>query len=70
MNKTKPPATRSMTDLRNHLLETFDALRGNAMALDKAKEISNVAGKVISTAKSQVEYSAARKEKPRVPFMK
>lgn len=69
--KQKKPTrpTSTMTDLRNHLLETFDDVRNNAVPLDKAKEISSLAGKVINSAKVQVEYAVARKEKPRVPFM-
>lgn len=62
--------TKTMTDLRNRLLDVFDAMRSDAVPLAKAKEYANVAGKIINSAKAQIENSIARKEKPEIPFLK
>lgn len=63
-------ATTSMTDLRNKLLDIFDSLRASAIPLDRAKELSNAAGKIINSARAEIEYAKARKETPDIPFMK
>lgn len=47
-----------ITDLRNHLFETLEALRDpkNPMDLDRAKTIGLVSGKIIESAKVEVEF--------------
>ena len=60
----------SMTELRQQLLNVFDAIRADAVPLGKAKEMANVAGKIIKSAAVQVEYAVARKETPDIPFLK
>lgn len=66
----KPGATESMTGLRDRCLEVFDQFCDGKLPPDQLKEIANMAGKIISSAKVQVEYSIARKEKPEIPFLK
>lgn len=68
--KNELAPTTTITDLRNKLLDVFDSLRANAIPLPKAKEMANVAGKIINSAKVQIEYAAAKKETPELPFMK
>ena len=47
-----------MDDLRNHLFETLEALKDEdkPMDIDRAKAISNIAGRLIETAKVEVDY--------------
>lgn len=47
-----------LEDLRNHLFATLEALQDNdnPMDLDRAKTIAEVAGKVVDTAKVEVEF--------------
>jgi hypothetical protein len=47
-----------MEDLRNHLFATLEALQDteNPMELDRARTIADVAGKVVDTAKVEVEF--------------
>jgi hypothetical protein len=47
-----------MTDLRNHLFETLEALKDKdePMEIDRAKAISEVAGKLIESAKVEVDF--------------
>lgn len=80
MPKTKPKPktitatsasqTTTATMLRNKLLEVFDQLGANKIQGGKAKEMSNAAGKIISSVKVQLEYAAQRKERPVIPFCK
>ncbi len=62
--------TNNMTQLRNHMLAYADALRADSVPLAKVKEYANLAGKIIKSAATQVDYAVARKEKPDVPFLK
>jgi hypothetical protein len=63
-------STVTVTELRDMLLRVFDAMRADAIPLGKAKEMANVAGKIIKSASAQTEYAVARKEKPDIPFLK
>ena len=48
----------TMTDLRNHLFETLEALKDDEkpMALDRAKAIVDVAQTLINSAKVEVDF--------------
>jgi hypothetical protein len=58
-SKTK---INNVDDLRNKLSEVFEALRGGDIAHKEAKEISNLAGKMINSAKVQLDYHGLRKD--------
>lgn len=47
-----------MDDLRNHLFETLELLKDEEkpMDIERAKAISNIAGRLIETAKVEVDY--------------
>lgn len=63
-------ATLTITELRNDLLKVYDGLRSGSIESKDAKEINNTAGKVIASAKVQLEYSAVRGEKPEIDFLR
>jgi hypothetical protein len=63
-------ATLTITELRNDLLKVYDGLRAGTIESKDAKEINNTAGKVISSAKVQLEYAQIRNEKPDIDFLK
>jgi hypothetical protein len=50
-----------MSDLRNHLFETLEALKDteHPMDLDRAKAISDVAQTLINTAKVEIQFMEA-----------
>lgn len=55
--------------LRDELANVFSDLRAGKMKPGTAAELANVAGKMINSAKVQVEYYALRKETPNIPFL-
>jgi len=65
---TKAPKTA--TELREHLCETFNELQTGIINVKVACEMSNMAGKITTTIKMQLEYAKLRKEKPEIPFLK
>ena len=65
---TKVPTT--MTELRDDLLHVYREAREGQLKHELVKEAANVAGKIIKSAATQIEYAALCKEKPNIPFMK
>lgn len=47
-----------MDDLRNHLFEVIELLKDNEIEVDRAKAVSDVAGRIIESAKVEVQYKA------------
>ena len=60
---------KNAEELRDELAQTFAQLKAGAIKPSEAAELANLAGKMISSAKVQVEYFALRKESPRIAFL-
>ena len=60
---------KNANELRNNLSEVFEQLRAGTIKPGEASELANIAGKMINSAKVQVEYYALRKESPNIPFL-
>ena len=60
---------KNAEELRAELAQTFAQLKAGAIKPSEAAELANIAGKMISSAKVQVEYFALRKESPRIAFL-
>ena len=60
--RNKKAKISNVNDLRNNLSDVFEALRNGNIAHKEAKEISNLAGKMINSAKAQLDYHAMRKD--------
>jgi hypothetical protein len=59
----------NVNELRTELSAIFQAVKNDTMEVKKASELANIAGKMISSAKAQIEYYAMRKEKPKIAFL-
>jgi hypothetical protein len=60
--RNKKAKISNVNDLRNNLSDVFEALRNGDIAHKEAKEISNLAGKMITSAKVQLDYHGLRKD--------
>lgn len=60
---------KNVDELRGQLAEVFAQLRAGTIKPGEAAELANLAGKMIGSAKVQVEYFALRKESPRIAFL-
>ena len=60
---------KNVDELRGQLAEVFAQLRAGEIKPGEAAELANLAGKMISSAKVQVEYYALRKEAPVIGFL-
>ena len=60
---------KNAEELRDELAQTFAQLKAGAIKPSEAAELANIAGKMISSAKVQVEFYALRKEMPDIKFL-
>lgn len=58
------------SELRAELARVFFQLKSGEIKHSDAAELANLAGKIIASAKVQVEYAALRKEQPQITFLK
>lgn len=58
------------SELRAELAQVFAKLKAGEIKPGEAAELANLAGKMIASAKVQVEYYALRKESPEIDFLK
>jgi hypothetical protein len=60
----------NITKLRNELIDIFGQLREKKIGISEAKELANVSGKIISSAKTQLEYNKYCGSKSEISFLK
>ena len=60
---------KNCDELRTELAVIFALLKSGAIKPGEAAELANLAGKMISSAKVQIEYHALRKEVPTIAFL-
>lgn len=61
---------KNATELRTNLAGVFKSLKAGTINHKDAAELANLAGKMISSAKVQVEYYALRKEAPQIEWLR
>lgn len=57
------------SELRAELAQVFAQLKAGEIKPGEAAELANLAGKMIASAKVQVEYAALRKSTPKIEFL-
>lgn len=60
---------KNVEELRTELSAVFVDLKAGNIKPKEAAELANLAGKMINSAKVQVEYFALRKEAPEINFL-
>lgn len=60
---------KNAKELRAELSDVFAQLKSGTIKPSEASELANLAGKMIASAKVQVEYYALRKEVPTINFL-
>lgn len=67
-NKPKSTVVNN-TSLRNDMLDVYNQLREGNIGLRQAREVANMSGKIISSAKAQLEYNqVVGKPDSSIPF--
>ena len=60
---------KNVEQLRTELATVFTQLKAGEIQPVEAAELANIAGKMISSAKAQIDYYALRKEVPTISFL-
>ena len=60
---------KNAEELRAELAQTFAQLKAGEIKQSESAELANLAGKMIGSAKVQVEFYALRKEMPDIKFL-
>ena len=60
---------KNLDQVRDRLSTIFDQLESGEIDAKKAAEFANLAGKMINSAKVQVEYYALKNETPNIQFL-
>jgi len=60
---------KNAEELRKNLADVFRQLQAGQIKPGEAAELANLGGKMISSAKVQVEYYALRKEAPDIQWL-
>ena len=60
---------KDINDLRNRLLEAFCDVESDDKQIDRVREMTNTAGKILGTLKVQLVYAALRNERPEIEFL-
>jgi hypothetical protein len=71
MRKSAPKLSNLETvkDLRNDLINIYSALREGKLELKEAKEFANVSGKIMNSAKLQLDYNIHTKSQGKIKFL-
>lgn len=68
--KKQTKKINTMTELRDNLADVYTKVVSGDIETEQAKSLSAIAGKMIFTVRTQMEYQVARGEKPNIGFMK
>lgn len=60
---------KNINEVREQLSDVFTELKAGTLTPKEASELNNCAGKIINSAKVELEYYALRKEKPEIRFL-
>lgn len=61
---------KNTAELRQNISAVFADLRAKKIMPNVAKELNNCAGKIMQSAKLELEYASLRKEKPSIEFLR
>lgn len=59
----------NIKDLRHELIDAFNEIKSGSMDHKKAKDIMNVAGKIMTSTKLEMDYARLIKETRTIEFM-
>ena len=59
----------NIKELREELVTIFDELKEDNIDYKKAKEITNIAGKIIQSTKVEIDYAKLNRTKKKIDFL-
>lgn len=59
----------NVTQLRDDLIKIYEQVKSKEIGLKEAKELTNTAGKILSSAKLELEYKSYVGQKDKIEFL-
>jgi hypothetical protein len=59
----------NVVQLRNDLIQVYEGVKTKKIGLKEAKELTNTAGKILSSAKLELEYKSFTGQKEKIGFL-
>lgn len=59
----------NVVQLRNNLIQIYEGVKTKKIGLKEAKELTNTAGKILSSAKLELEYKSYTGQKDKIEFL-
>jgi hypothetical protein len=59
----------NIKDLRNNLLDAFEDLKSGKLKTKDAKELTNLSGKIIMSAKVELDYNKFMRNEKQIDFL-
>lgn len=63
------PKPKDIHELTDELLEAYEWVKQDPRRVNQVSEMANVAGKILGSLKTQMQYAALKGEEPDIPFM-
>jgi hypothetical protein len=60
---------QNINDLRNSLLKNYNNVLTNKVSIEKSKEITSTAGKILGTLKVELDYNKIQGNKKKIKFL-
>ena len=60
---------QNINDLRNSLLKNYNNILTNKVSIEKSKEITSTAGKILGTLKVELDYNKIQGNKKKIKFL-
>lgn len=60
---------QNIEELRSSLLENYENLKAGKIEIKPAKELANIAGKIINTLRVQLDYNTLTGNTEKIPFL-
>lgn len=60
---------KNVKELRLEMVDVFEGIKKDKIDLKKARELTNAAGKILSTVKAQIMYNQHMDRKERIDFL-
>jgi hypothetical protein len=60
---------QNIEELRSSLIENYEKLKAREIEIKPAKELANIAGKIINTLRVQLDYNTLTGNTEKIPFL-
>jgi hypothetical protein len=60
---------KNMVEMRAELIDVWQGIRSGKVDINEGIVLAHLGGKIIGSAKAQIDYARARKQRPQIAFL-